>query len=263
MADRRSLASKIGAGAAALAVSLVTAWEGYSPTLSAPRAFCARRKSATRKPWALCRPNANRARRGFFFCPAAVEVSAPERSAGNAVFLGDIDPRAPVCSSQCATGVSGLRGVIYPAAIAGFVVSIVVDSVYGEAVTVTRRQRPCFELIVVGPCFGNSYPSAVIPRVSGTCAPCVYTFPYPIEPGRAVAVCSPTVSDGRSRSSASARYALSAAQIAAANHLLYPASAHATPKRGPTLGVSGFTQDAPPSELIASEIDESRIFSHA
>jgi len=259
------LAAKIGAGAAALTVSLVTAWEGYSPmvyALSSPHPLWARRKSTIRKSRVRCRSNAKRARRSFFFCPAAVEVSAPERPAGNAVFLGDINPRAPVCSSQSATGVSGLRGVVRPAAITRFVVSVVVDSVYGESVFVARLHSPYFEPLVIVPLFGYSYTSAVISGISGACAPRVHALPYPIESFCAIAMCSHTISDSRPRAHASARYATPTSQITAANYLFRPASAHTMPERPATFSVPGLRQYAPPTDLVAGEIDESRIFSH-
>lgn len=263
MADRRSLAAKIGAGAAAAAISLVTVWEGYMPMLSTPDALRTWCKRAIRKARSFCGSSPNGTSCRFLGAPSAVEVSASKNTARDTIFFRDVNPCASVRSPQRTTRVSRLSSSVGPSTIIRFVVTVIVNSIYRKIIVIAGRQCPNFELFVCFPCRANLYSAAIISCISDARASCVNAAPYLIKSCRAVAMCSSAVTDGRPRSSASTRSAFPVTQVAAAKDSLCPTIANTSPKCRTAFRIAILTQNAPATETIAGEINESWIFSHA
>jgi hypothetical protein len=192
----------------------------------------------------------------------SVVKAASVRSLRNTSLASNVQPELAVRSPSDKAAIFGLHLSSSPNAVVGFVVSVDVDALNCQIVSVAIAERPIPENREIAPFSANGDAStavifvAVKFRISASSA---HVLPALIKPRAFISVSASSGTDRRAATLAAAGLGLTVPQISPRDDLFGSAFAAAQPKRTAPSMVSGFGQYRPKSDLLPGHVDKARV----
>ena len=189
----------------------------------------------------------------------------PESGRRDAVGPRLVPPQFSVRGPGNVGSVDALQLVRNPGAVTGLVISVDVNSLDGEIVSIPGSKRPFLENTEIGPLGADRYPPSAIVTEAGIAliaTPAAHALPCLIEAVARGPVDSAHIADALG-SGAATGCIFAGSKICSDDIPGSSAIADARPDRSAALRVPGLTQNIPPTEALAAQVDFPWVRSHS